>query len=463
MLQKRSGKNASQKFSTLLMLEVPIFTRSNHPAFNPQLSFLDYQRYSVWSITQEQAARHKKSTKSKWTFSDKVRHLFFATLASMNGKRHRESSAAKIDGRTLQRILLFRYDAIGDYICTTPVLRWLKTAHPHLQIDVVSSYRNDTLVRADFNVAHAYPIHPRAGIHSSWIPLLRATRAAEYDAIFALVYTRTSKAALLASLISSKAKKIAAQHDKRSEIYSLVFDYQVPIVAYEEHYSRTMLRMATHSIDFPDAAPPNNLPTYLSVHAINAEPVVQLVQQHNLDFSVASEHLFVDGKPATVMLPSFSGRPYCIVNIAASRLKPDCIWSVEQVTQMCKRLVKSYPDLMVFVTGALSEREQVQAIVKTVSDVRCQPLMIGLLEVAVAIAGAKFVLTPDTAIVHIASAAGVPVVGLYSQLRSIAEWYPYQSPFALLLSPNEGSINHIPLARVEEALEQLLSETKISL
>ncbi|MFN3386576.1 MAG: glycosyltransferase family 9 protein [Candidatus Thermochlorobacter sp.] len=445
------------------MLEVPIFTRRNHPAFNPELSFLDYQRYSVWSVAEWQPVSHKEGTKSELTFSDQVRQLFFATLASINGRRHYEPSAAKIDGRALQRILLFRYDAIGDYICTTPVIRWLKTAQPNLQIDVVSSYRNDTLVRADFNVAHAYPIHPRAGIHSSWIPLLRATRTANYDAIFALVYTRTSKAALLASLISSKAKKIAVQHDKRSEIYRLVFDYQVPLATYGEHYSRTMLRMATHSIDFPDAAPPNNLPTYLSVHASSVEPVLQLVQQYDLDFSVTSEHLFVDGKPATVLLPSFSGRPYCIVNIAASRLKPDCLWSAERVTEVCKMLVKSYADLMVFVTGALSEREQVQTIVKMVSDARCQPLMIGLLEICVAIAGAKFVLTPDTAIVHIASAAGVPVVGLYSQLRSIAEWYPYQSPFALLLSPNEGSINHIPLARVEEALEQLFSETKISL
>ncbi|MDW8465113.1 MAG: glycosyltransferase family 9 protein [Chloroherpetonaceae bacterium] len=114
-----------------------------------------------------------------------------------------------------------------------------------------------------------------------------------------------------------------------------------------------------------------------------------------------------------------------------------------------------------FVTGAPAEKQVVQTVVETVRNARCQALMLPLLSAAAAISGAKFVLTPDTATVHIASAAGVPVVGLYATLRSIAEWYPYQSPFALLLSPNEGSINQIPIVRVSDAIEKLCEETQL--
>ncbi len=442
------------------MLDIPIFTRNNHPAFNPHLSFLDYQRYAVWDIAEWQAANRGELGFRRLSLSDRIRRVFFSALS---GRRQWQPPTEPIDGRSLQRILLFRYDAIGDYICSSPVLRWLKAAHPTLQIDVVSSHRNDTLVRADFNVAHAYPIHPRQSFHPSWIGLVRTLRTVQYDAILALVFTRMSKAALLASLISRTAKKISIQHDRRAAIYGLVFDYQVPAVAYEEHWSRTMLRAATASIAFAHAPATHDLPTYLSLRSCDVEPVLHVVQHQNLDFSLTSENVFIDAVPTSLAPLRFSGQPYCVVNVSASPLKPDCAWSVERVVEVCKTLVHHYPELMVFVTGAPLEQTKVEAAVAAVGSPRCQALMLPLLQISAAIAGAKFVLTPDTAVVHIASAAGVPVVGLYSQLRSIAEWYPYQSPFALLLSPNEGSINQIPVSLVHEALERVRSETKISL
>jgi ADP-heptose:LPS heptosyltransferase len=448
------------KAFTLAMLDIPIFTRQNHPAFNSHLSFLDYQRYAVWDIAEWQAANRGELGFQGLSFSDRVRYAFFSALS---GRRQWQPPTAPIDGHALTRILLFRYDAIGDYICSSPVLRWLKAAHPALQIDVVSSYRNDMLVRADFNVAQAYPIHPGQSFHTSWIRLVRTLHTVRYDAILALVFTRMSKAALLASLISRTAKKISIQHDKRAAIYGLVFDYQVPAVAYEEHWSRTMLRAVTASIAFPHAPEVHNLPTYLSLRSCDVEPVLHLVQHQRLDFSLSTENVFIDAMPTSRSSLRFRGRPYCVVNVSASPLKPDCAWSIERVVEMCTTLVQHYPELVVFVTGAPSEQAKVGTAVKAVGSKHCQPLMLPLLQIAAAIAGAKFVLTPDTAVVHIASAAGVPVVGLYSQLRSIAEWYPYQSPFALLLSPNEGSINHIPISRVHEALEWMLSETKISL
>jgi ADP-heptose:LPS heptosyltransferase len=442
------------------MLDIPIFTRNNHPAFNPHLSFLDYQRYEVWDIAEWQAANRGELGFRHLSFSDRIRQAFFSALS---GRRQWQPPTEPIDGRSLQRVLLFRYDAIGDYICSSPVLRWLKAAHPTLQIDVVSSYRNDEVARADFNVARTYPIHPRQSFHPSWIGLVRTLRNVPYDAIFALVYTRTSKAALLASLISRTAKKISIQHDTRAAIYGLVFDYQVPAAVYREHHSRTMLRMATASIAFPHAPAVHDLPTYLSLRSCDVEPVLHFVQCKSLDFSLSSENVFIDAVATSLSPLRFSGQPYCVVNVSASPAKPECAWSVERVVEICETLVHHYPELMVFVTGAPSEKAKVEAAVAAVGSMRCQALMLPLLQISAVIAGAKVVLTPDTAVVHIASAAGVPVVGLYSRLRNIAEWYPYQSPFALLLSPNEGSINQIPVSLVHEALERVLAETKISL
>lgn len=438
------------------MVEVPIFTQANHPAFNPRYTFLDYQRYAKWDIAEWQAANRQRPQQVPKTLSDRLRYAFFMLLS---GKRQWQPPTKKLDGTALQRILVFRYDKIGDYICATPILRWLKAGLPHVEIDMISSHANHALAVSDVHVRAAFPIHPDKAVDlRSWLPAIRNASQHRYDAIVATGHIRSAKAAVLASLIDRDAKKIAIEHDKRAAIYGLVFDYQTPMVAFEEHWGRTMLRAVMDAIEPARATSEADTQTYLSLSECDFEAIATIARREGLEFLPPRENLFL--KTGSVeALPKMIGSPYCIVNVAASRFKPACAWAPERVVEACQMLLRRFPDWFVFVTGAPSEKAIVQTVVETVQSPRCQVLMLPLRSAAAAISGAKFVLTPDTATVHLASAAGVPVVGLYATLRSIAEWYPYQSPFALLLSPDEGSINQIPVARIQDALELLCEET----
>ncbi|MCS7014241.1 MAG: hypothetical protein NZM05_11515 [Chloroherpetonaceae bacterium] len=440
------------------MVDVPIFTRRNHPAFNPRYSFLDYQRYARWDIAEWQAANRARPRNVPDTPSDRLRHLFFALLS---GKWHWQPPTEKINGADLRRILVFRYDKIGDYICATPILRWLKAALPHIEIDMISSHANHSLACSDVQVRAAFPIHPDKSFDwPSWRKAIQCARQNQYDVIVATGHIRSAKAAVLATLISREAKKIAIEHDKRAAIYGLVFDYQTPMIAFEEHWGRTMLRAVMNAIEPVRPTHEADTQTYLSLNECDFDAIDEIAHREGLEFMPPKENLFLK-TGSLENLPRHAGNPYCVVNVAASRFKPDCAWAKERVVEACQMLLRRFPDWFVFVTGAPAEKQVVQTVVETVRNARCQALMLPLLSAAAAISGAKFVLTPDTATVHIASAAGVPVVGLYATLRSIAEWYPYQSPFALLLSPNEGSINQIPIVRVSDAIEKLCEETQL--
>lgn len=443
------------------MLDVPIFTRKNHPAFNPERSFLEHQRYASWSIADWQNANRNLLSEPPRTLSNRARHALFALLG---GKRQWTPPSQKLSGKSLRRVLVFRYDKIGDYVCASPILRWLKAAIPNLEIDMISSHANHPLATSDLNVRAAFPVHPDKSFDlRSWLPAVLAARQNAYDAIFAVGHTHATKAAVLASLISRTTKKVAIQHDKRAAIYGLVFDYQSPMIAYEEHWARTMLRAVTDAVEPAVTPTERDAQAYLSLKVSDFDAISDLVQREGLDFAPAQDNLFLkDGDAAA--LPRKFGNPYCVVNVAASRFKPYCAWSTERVIEACQMLLRRFPEWFVLVTGAPADYPIVRTVVESVRNARCKAMEFPLRAAAAAIAGAKFVLTPDTATVHLASAVGIPVVGLYATLRSVAEWYPYQSPFALLLSPTEeGSINEIPMSRVQAALEELLSETNIAL
>ena len=68
----------------------------------------------------------------------------------------------------------------------------------------------------------------------------------------------------------------------------------------------------------------------------------------------------------------------------------------------------------------------------------------GLTQVAAIIDQSSLVFTPDTSIVHIASATNTPVFLIYSLLSShFTEWLPYKSKFASVRTKTKEPIENI--------------------
>ncbi|MEX2115504.1 MAG: O-antigen ligase family protein [Bacteroidota bacterium] len=67
-----------------------------------------------------------------------------------------------------------------------------------------------------------------------------------------------------------------------------------------------------------------------------------------------------------------------------------------------------------------------------------------LLTIADLIRSAKCVVTPDTSIIHIASAVQTPVLGFYTPLRVTNEWMPFGVKYDIVLAENGRPVSSIP-------------------
>jgi ADP-heptose:LPS heptosyltransferase len=84
-----------------------------------------------------------------------------------------------------------------------------------------------------------------------------------------------------------------------------------------------------------------------------------------------------------------------------------------------------------------------------------------LLEIAALIEGALAVITPDTSIIHFASAAKTPVLGFYTQMQDVHEWLPHQVKNRLVLSSKNEPTSAIPISNMIHAIDDFLLELDI--
>lgn len=78
------------------------------------------------------------------------------------------------------------------------------------------------------------------------------------------------------------------------------------------------------------------------------------------------------------------------------------------------------------------------------------------------IGACSLLISPDTALIHVAASRGVPVVGLYtSHAENFARWAPYQEGCAVIQSVNTGSISDITPEAVCEKTLQVMKKNGI--
>jgi ADP-heptose:LPS heptosyltransferase len=155
---------------------------------------------------------------------ENLNRLFIYNLISKyhKFKTNRQSSQVKYD-----KFLIFRYDAIGDMIVTTPVFSYLKSLYPSAQIDILASNRNDSIVKNDSRLKNIWTL-PSNFIDK--IKLMKQMKKENYDFILCFILHKTGNAAFYANLITNTNTRIVAMKhsdENRNKLYSGMFDIQV--------------------------------------------------------------------------------------------------------------------------------------------------------------------------------------------------------------------------------------------
>ena len=81
-----------------------------------------------------------------------------------------------------------------------------------------------------------------------------------------------------------------------------------------------------------------------------------------------------------------------------------------------------------------------------------------LLHLAVVIEGAAVVLSPDTSIIHFASAMKTPVVGFFTPLQSIQEWLPLNVKNTCIIAEAGQPVSKIPIDQMTKEIGIFLDE-----
>ena len=339
--------------------------------------------------------------------------------------RNRPASVP-LDPKRIRRILIFRYDAIGDMVVTLPSVDIIRKNHPDAEVAMVVSPQNIAIIRNDARIGtrHIY----RKGFFET-IRLVREARRERYDAIYCFVLHKTTKAGLLANMIGGRrAVKVTLLNPARAYLYGIFFNLQMPIERATDVMGVLQAKVVSASFGW------------------RYEP--EMVRYR---LALAPENRLRAGE----FRAGLGDRPFIILNISAGNVYRQ--WSVERNRELIERIAALYPDLAIVVISSPGDAADAIELGRTIPErTSTFPATPDILDVAALLGHARMVISPDTSIIHIASAMGTPVVGLYSGMATfIPEWMPHGVPFRAVETVDRTPLETIDVARVVDAFADL--------
>jgi ADP-heptose:LPS heptosyltransferase len=335
-----------------------------------------------------------------------------------------QTSNAPLELNRTGRILIFRFDRIGDMIVTTPILRALKKRNPRIRLGVIASRLNAEVLRKNPFVDNLYVLE------SNWFALAKqvlAIRNQHYDVVLNFVFNRTTSPGILANLIAPRGFKVGQGPDR----YAFYFNRMVQIPRFEKHMVQSLAAMVEQTFGIR-----------LAEDELSFELFIDDACRKSVDGYLAAKGLRRRSQTTG------AGSPYVVFNLSAKdrerRISPD------QAAAIAAHL-STRTGCRVIVLWAPGDKEMIDAVRERQEFANCFPFETTgrgpLGQLASIVAGAAAVLTPDTSIIHFACATKIPVLGFYTQLQGMKEWLPYNSAHEVVTAPagQPASAIEIPL------------------
>lgn len=321
----------------------------------------------------------------------------------------------------VHKLLILRYDRIGDMIVTTPIFRLLKNAHPHLHIGVVTSALNAGLINNNPHVDAVYILH------ANWFDLwkeIRRARGERYDVVLNFIFNRTTSGGILANLIAPEGFKVG-QGDRKYQFY---FNRLLALERSGSHMVETLSSIVRQVFDL--SWDDKDLDFDVVIDEASKLSVDRFLERHAI------------ARRGTEMKRDVG---YVVFNLSATDLVRRI--SARQAEDLAGYLAqeKTFRTILIYAPGDGEMREVATKLANSSACIRFpESGTASLLEIASLIEGALCVLTPDTAIVHFASATKTPILGFFTPLQGIHEWLPYKVRHELVTAEAGQPVVSIP-------------------
>jgi ADP-heptose:LPS heptosyltransferase len=338
-----------------------------------------------------------------------------------------------LDLRSTGSILILRYDRIGDMIVTTPIFKALKKTHPHLKIGVFASKANAEIIQNNPNIDRVHILHPR------WWLLWREIKNAcneNYDVVLNLVFNRTTSGGILSNLIAPNGIKIGQGAEK----YRFYFNVLLELSRQSSHMIEILVSIIHRVFDIQ-----------LEVHTLHYDILLDDTTNKKVEEFQAAHNL-----QRRLQLEK-NKIPYILFNLSANDEVRKL--SQEQALRIGEHLGAN-PTLRTLLLHAPEDSLMLSVKCRLIQKAHCLSFPekgnASLLEIAAIIQNASLVITPDTSIVHFASAFKTPLLGFYTSMQDVHEWLPFQVKNRIVLSEKHRPTSSIPVQQMIDAVDDFI-------
>ncbi len=337
-----------------------------------------------------------------------------------------------LDLSEIRSILILRYDKIGDMVVTLPVFRILKSRNPHLRLGVLASKVNAEVVvgNKDIDDLYTLPGRPFAVLRFLW-----QVRKQRYDVVLDFIFNRMSSGGLVCNLACANAVKVGMGPDK----YQFYFNALLSIPRGSMPMTEMLIEFVSQVFGLSVLEEERKL--RLEIESSVRAKVDRFLKRHRLtrkgERLEESKYIVFNISARQSNKRLSEGQVFCIMSFLGRRLE-------------LRTVVIFAPEDEPIARNAVAKSESLNSLAFPDSG------HASLMETASLIEGSVAVVTPDTAIVHIASAVSTPVLGIFTPLQVTQEWLPYKVFYKLIIGPEGKPVSAIASSALERGLEEFL-------
>jgi len=313
------------------------------------------------------------------------------------------------------KVLIVKTSALGDVVHALPVLSWLKSADPDMQIGWLVEKSFAPLLEGHPLIEKIHPIDTKSwrkegrieGLHGLY-RTLAALRAEHYDVVLDL--QGNSKSGVF-TLFSGAPRRFGFDRKAVREWPNLLAtNHKVALADEDHHISARSLAVAKGAFPSGYEAPPAGP---LAVGKTESEKISFMLQERGLE-----------------------GRPLIVLHYGTTWNTK--LWPLDHWCDLARRLSLAGMGTLLLTWGSDAEKKAAEAIAKATEGQAViwprgsLPELVGLLSRADLVVGG------DTGPIHIAAAVGTPTVSLY-RVTDAQRNGPRGEPHVLLQAPLDCS------------------------
>ncbi|MDC1387022.1 lipopolysaccharide heptosyltransferase family protein [Candidatus Thioglobus sp.] len=338
---------------------------------------------------------------------------------------HKVSNKFNITGTS--KVLMFRYDRIGDMVITTPVFRELKLAYPNIEISVLASKANHMILKNNPYVDNIY-LNNKNNIFLDLFVLLRL-RIKNFDVCFEFDHSVIRHAILRLKIINPK------------KVISV------------EKYGRYGLKGSELKIyNFYTPKPKNTHFRDIWLATLIPFNVVPKSKKYDIFFDKTQKNKALD------FLHKYPNKILIGINLEGAVQGKKIHYN--QLKEICKGIYNLDKKIQIIILCSPNNDERVEKDVFNMglSYVTKSYKTKNILDASALISYLNIVITPDTSIAHIASTFNKPVITIHENNHESHKLFaPTSDIHRTIFSKNFNSLDDFSVKSVLDAANELIT------